>query len=1044
MKNKPGRKGLLTAVIFLYASLLFSQTFTEQASISMAGLANGSAIWGDADNDGDIDILVAGLDAGNAFVVKLYRNNGSYAYSDNGTFSPAIPTVYGTYNVHAQWVDFDNDGYLDIILNFPSASNASNLMIYRHEADHSYLLKSTIDYWTWQGNSIDCGDYDNDGDKDILLTTNNASRIFQNQGNFVFKEQFSIKLDGLGETSSKFIDYNNDGKLDIFIMGFPDASYYGLGKIYKNNGNNSFTLQNGINISVFYDGSADWGDYNNDGFPDLLATGKYGNTIINKNNGNNTFTPRYSITLMPATEGASKWGDLDNDGDLDIFLSGNSNNTKTTKIYINNGNDTFSELAGTSIDGLHKSSVDLFDYDNDNDLDILISGDNGSSRITKVYKNVPPLVNPIPSAPTNLTATISGNEVVLKWKSVMTDNTNYKTLTYNIMVGTSSGAVNILSPDSRTSDGMRLMSGMGNAQLDTTFTLRNLTRGLTYYWKVQAVDNSWKGSAFTAGPNFVYNAVIQAGSLNVPVVDGSSATLSWTRGNGTNCAVFLREANSGNALPVNGTGYSSNSIFKSGTQISTSGWYCVYNGTATTVNVTNLKAATDYIFQVVEYTGSGATSSYDISTSLENPVTFKTGTFTEIKTANLLPVTSISYTNPSSAYWADFDNDAANGNDLDLLIRGNSATRLYRYDGSNTFTLLPASFNTGYSSACGDYNNDGLVDIAIACYPEVALYKNTGNGTFAIQAGALPVTGEYGALDWGDFNNDGFIDIIITSSSSTAGITSRIFRNNNGTSFTEQQSISLIGMAYGSAEWADYDNDGFNDLIIAGSTSDASYITKIYRNTGNNNFTEQTGITISGTSGSTIDWGDYDNDGFLDFIITGFNLFTPITKIYRNMGTNGFSEQTSITLPQVNNGSAKWGDYDNDGDLDILLTGYTGFYKSAVTMIFKNNGDRTFTEDQSSIMPRLGASSGTWGDYDKDGDLDIVLTGNLPDGAVSKIYRNDLNIANSAPSAPASPTATVNKSDVTLKWRSVRTDNTPYNTITYNLKVGTGLSLIHI
>jgi len=1043
MKYLKSAKSVLTAFLLIIGIDVYSQSFTEQTGIVLPGVYNGNSAFGDADNDGDIDILITGLDAGNAYTVKLYRNNGASTFSDNGTFSPAFPSVYGSYNVHAQWVDFDNDGFLDIILNFPTASNSNNLMIYRHEADHSYLLKTTIDYWTWQGNSIDCGDYDNDGDKDILLVTHNTSRIFQNQGNFSFKEQYSIKLEGLGESSCQFVDYDNDGNLDIFIMGFPEASYSGQARLYKNNGNNSFTLQSGIYLQAFFDGSADWGDYNNDGFPDLISSGKYGNAVINRNNGNNTFSVQNQISLIDAAEGSTKFGDLDNDGDPDILISGKSNNVNTVRIYINNGNNTFSELAGLTIDGVYKSSVDLFDYDNDSDLDILISGDTGSSKITKVYKNGTVSVNPSPAAPSNLSATVSGNDIILKWNSVRNDNTHYKSMTYNLMVGTSGGAINILSPGSRTTDGMRTISGMGNARHDTSFLIRNLPRGNTYYWKVQAVDNGWKGSAFVSGPNFLYSAVIQAGSLNVPAADASTATLSWTRGNGANCAVFVKEAASGNASPVNGSSYIANPSFKSGTQIGSSGWYCVYSGSGTTVSISNLKANTDYIFQVTEFTGSGASVIYDTSTSTDNPFNFKTGNFTEIKTANLLPVTSLSYTSPSSAYWADFDNDAANGNDLDLLIRGMTATRLYRYEGANTFTQLPASFNVGYASACADYNNDGLTDIAIAGYPQVTLYRNTGGGNFAEQTGALPVTGEYGAIAWGDYNNDGFQDIIITSSSSTEGITSRLFKNNSGTSFTEQQAIVLKGVAYGSAEWADYDNDGFNDLIIAGGTSDASYITKIYRNNGNNNFIEQTGINISGTSGSTIDWGDYDNDGYLDFIITGYNLFTPITKIYRNTGTNGFTEQTSIVLPQVNNGSARWGDYDNDGDLDILLTGFTGVYKSSITKIFKNNNG-SFMEDLSSILPGLGASSGTWGDYDKDGDLDIILTGNLSDASVSRIYRNDLNIVNTSPAAPLTPTSSVNKSDVTLKWKSVRNDNTPYKAITYNIKAGTTSGTINI
>ena len=71
----------------------------------------------------------------------------------------------------------------------------------------------------------------------------------------------------------------------------------------------------------------------------------------------------------------------------------------------------------------------------------------------------------------------------------------------------------------------------------------------------------------------------------------------------------------------------------------------------------------------------------------------------------------------------------------------------------------------------------------------------------------------------------------------------------------------------------------------------------------------------------SVAWGDYDNDGDLDILLTGREYTGRISKIYRNNGDNTFTEQTSISLTGVGSGSVAWGDYDNDGDLDILLTG---------------------------------------------------------------------------------------------------------------------------
>ncbi len=1027
----------MITILFVLSTLgVNAQTFTEQTGIVLPGISDGTTLWGDADNDGDIDILIAGYDAGNIISVKLYRNNGSNTYSEAlNVFSPAIPSAWGSFTMSAQWADLDNDGFLDIIINAPNSSDGNFLLIYQHQADHSYLLKNTISFWTWQGNSIDCGDYDNDGDQDILLCTNSSSRIFSNSGGFVFNEVVSIPLEGLTEGYSRFGDFDNDGDLDILITGFKDGSYSGTIRIYKNNGNNSFSLLAGLPFSGSFDGSSEWGDYNNDGYLDILITGKYGNTKIYKNNGNETFSFQSLITIPEVIESTGKWGDLDNDGDLDIVISGNSNNTPVTKAFINNGNNTFTELAGFGVTGLKKSSADLMDYDNDGDLDILISGNNGTSGVTKVFSNSPSGANPLPAAPTGLIVTTSGNNLILSWNQVVSDNTPAGSISYNVMVGTSAGGINIVSPNSNTTTGMHRISGMGNAQLGTSFVLRNLQRGVTYFWRVQAIDNSWKGSTFASGPNFTYTPVIQSSGLNVPEKDGASAKFTWNRGNGTACVVFLKEANSGTAAPSNGTVYAASPVFKSGSQIGSTGWYCIYNGTLNTVNVTNLKANTDYIFQVIEYTGT----TYDNTIVTDNPLTFKTGAFTEIKSANLLPVSRIDLNNnPIYACWVDIDNDS--GNDLDLILQGPTNTRLYRNDGSGIFTLLATPFVSGSSASVGDFNNDGLPDLAIGGYPNNVLYRNTGSGSFTEQPGAFPLTSEYGTMDWGDYDNDGDPDMLSTGTSSTEGNTSKIFRNDGAGVFTEQQSVSLPGVAYGQAKWVDYDNDGLLDFFLSGSTNSASPIAKIFRNNGKNNFTEQTSIVLPASSYNSVDWGDYNSDGLIDLIYSSSSF----TRIYRNNGDHTFAMQTITGLPVVSYGSVKWGDYDNDGDLDVLLSGFSGVYRSQITKIFRNDGNNTFTEDLTAVLPGIGSGIAAWGDYDKDGDLDIVLSGNSPDATITRIYRNDNGTVNNAPAAPAGISATVNKSDVTLKWKSVRTDNTPYKAMTYNVRTGTAPGAINI
>lgn len=180
--------------------------------------------------------------------------------------------------------------------------------------------------------------------------------------------------------------------------------------------------------------------------------------------------------------------------------------------------------------------------------------------------------------------------------------------------------------------------------------------------------------------------------------------------------------------------------------------------------------------------------------------------------------------------------------------------------------------------------------------------------------------------------------------------------------FVEQTSIVIPGAYYSSVAWGDYDNDGDLDFLLMGSGT-----VKIFRN-DSGVFTDINAGLASISMGSA-EWGDYDNDGDLDILITGSSK----TYIYRN-DSGTFTLQSGIILTGVSLGSGKWGDYDNDGDLDILLAGNSN--TGAISKIYRNNGDNTFTEQTGISLIGVISSSVAWGDYDNDGNLDILLTGN--------------------------------------------------------------------
>ncbi|MEI6061921.1 MAG: choice-of-anchor Q domain-containing protein, partial [Bacteroidota bacterium] len=136
----------------------------------------------------------------------------------------------------------------------------------------------------------------------------------------------------------------------------------------------------------------------------------------------------------------------------------------------------------------------------------------------------------------------------------------------------------------------------------------------------------------------------QASNLVFSSVQASQMTIGWTNGNGTSRAVFVKAANTGTATPVDNTTYTANTTFSSGTQICLTGWYCVYNGTETSVTLTGLNALTDYIAQVFEYYGTSGSETYNIATATNNPKSQTTVGTPTVTTQAVTSITNITAT----------------------------------------------------------------------------------------------------------------------------------------------------------------------------------------------------------------------------------------------------------------------------------------------------------------------------------------------------------------------------------------------------------------
>jgi len=1077
------KKQLIICFFSFFAINSATAQFEEQTGISLPGVFLSSVAWGDYNNDGFLDILLVGrlTDIYEGYISKIYKNNGDGTFSEQTQIS-----LTGITSGSAAWGDYNNDGLLDILLTGcwvnPYPHNVSK--IYKNNGDGTFseqtgtLLPNICGSAAW-------GDYNNDGHLDILLTGYSeiegyVSKVYKNNGNETFSEQIGISLPGVSEGASTWADYNNDGFLDILLTG-RTASEHLISKIYKNNGNGTFTEQTGISLPGLHGGSVAWGDYNNDGFLDILLRGDttFGFTPITKiykNNGDGTFSEQTGIALKGLSEGSAAWGDYNNDGLLDILLTGveivitgnRGVRQYISKIYKNNGDGTFSEQTGTLFNGLTVLSAFWGDYDNDGRLDVLVSAYDTITNIytSKIFKNISSYpANTVPAAPSNLQQTVTFNTVALKWDKATDAETPQNGLSYNIRVGASPGSSNVVNPEASTSTGYRKIPALGNVDQKADGYTLNLPAG-TYYWSVQAIDNAFAGGTWSTENTFTISAS-QASDIRVDSVSLTGMKLSWTNGNGNKRVVFMAEGNKGVTKPFDSTSYEANSTYSLETQIDTSGWYCVFNGTGNEVSVNGLKDGTSYNIEVLEYIGTTGNEEYNNSVLNGNVALIRTKQIFELQ----FEAPAI-YSGEMVA-WGDYNNDGY----MDFLLTGYSQTeecvsKIYKNNGDGTFTEQTQDSLIGVMSglsAWGDFNNDGYLDILLTGAtmrqgPQAMIYKNNGDGTFTEQTGTSLTGIESTSISLGDYNNDGFLDILLTGGANINNNfqrVSKIFKNNGDWTFSEQTGISLPGV-YGSAVWGDYNNDGLLDILVAGNTSFSeignvltkTQTTKIFKNNGNGTFSEQSDISLVKLDEDvSATWADYNNDGHLDILLSGYLPDVGWKAVlYKNNGDGTFTEQTGISL--LGGGYVAWGDYNNDGYLDVLMTGHTDTGTGIASKIYKNNSDGTFTESRIQLTGVFNSSI-AWGDYDNDGLLDVLSAGDATNGPVIKVFKNIGNFkTNMPPSAPVNLEKILNPDTaklksikvlndstygnrIKLKWDKAVDDLTPQNGLSYNIRLGT-------
>jgi Carboxypeptidase regulatory-like domain/FG-GAP-like repeat/Leucine rich repeat/Leucine Rich Repeat len=478
------------------------------------------AEWGDYDNDKDLDLLISGSN-NNQLITKVFK-------FQNDSFVDINASLLTRYGGGAQWLDFNKDNQLDIYLSGNFSFDTLNSQMYElvDSSFNTMNIEMPQSYGTGlTQKEINWEDYDNDGDLDLLITavrdigtSDTYTELYETINDTLME---LVNTDITGRYSSVASgDYDNDGDKDILFTG------YNIVVIYRNEGGMLFSKHIELLNSYFSMGNGVWNDFDNDGDLDILVAYWNGMEVLTlfKNN-NNSFIEQTNTGLIGiGPYNSLAWGDYDNDGDSDVLVCGFHDRFVVSKIF-ENTNGHFSIFQ--SLEGVSYGACNWGDYNNDGRLDVVVSGVKSSPYTdtefnSKIYKNNTSLANTKPTVPANLGSSFSNEVAILSWNVASDNETPSAGLSYNVWLGTSPGSVDIVSPTADLATGYRKIVKTGNAGYNNFFIIKNLKPG-TYYWSVQAIDKGYAGSNFAPQASFT----IDAGASPFSFQGGETGLEQW-------------------------------------------------------------------------------------------------------------------------------------------------------------------------------------------------------------------------------------------------------------------------------------------------------------------------------------------------------------------------------------------------------------------------------------------------------------------------------------------------------------------------------------
>ncbi|MDR0865017.1 MAG: T9SS type A sorting domain-containing protein [Candidatus Symbiothrix sp.] len=882
-------------------------TFTKIQDGTFNGLQFSAAVFIDYDNDGDLDLVTVGKQDGGENQVYAYKNAGEepggYAYEldeerTNSLKNRINVNIGDDNNVGRaiQAVDYNNDGWMDLIVTGHTNYNAWGWNPNNNDGAGN---------WDWVGWSVSAIAKNTKTSFEIDFTPVNGEN---GQTNFIYTRSGSVHVG----------DINKDGYADVLIQGYSDNTNVGYAaRLYVNNQDGTFNVHPYSSTLLGKTSSETlFVDLNSDGYDDIVEMSKE-EVNIHINNTESGFTKYDKDTngFIRVNGPSITAGDINNDGWVDLLVSGlNGNDSEfgTTRIFYNNGDNTFT--AANVLDNMkaRTGSTALVDVNNDGTIDFSNFGWEGSSvALNKLGEGISS--NSAPGAPYNFTVTYSDGKYRLSWNAPKDDLTSKAALRYNVYAqNNETGAIYVYAPADIVTGRLKIGGEIVPLIHGTSFDW-NLPEG-DYTFGVQAIDQADAASQFTvytAVPVTTWDVIASGGDVIGDNAGGGHLIWGDYDNDGDKDAFFV--------------------------------------GGMWTANARLLQNNGDNTFTAVQE-----------------------GTFQKLVQAG--------------SVFIDYDNDG----DLDLVIMGkeqDGPNKAYVYEntgaaGNYAFVLNEAqtnrikdyAVNTGSGNSAGgiiqaiDYDNDGWMDLVFAGDANYNVYdwdlgKNDGAGDWGWLWGFTTVfkndNGEFvqkhdlvvnddgskknfdfvrkGSVNVGDVNHDGFTDFLAQGYNDQQGWIARLYINNQDGTFTQSPySSALNGNEEYETIFADINADGYDDLVEVSRA-----VANLHINDGNGSFTKYENSGLIKSLGASIAAGDLNNDGLVDLLVSGLDGNDGelgITKLFYNNGDLTFSVFDVPENMRARSGNVSLVDINNDGNLDYANTGYRDGWNTVFALNTLANG----------------------------------------------------------------------------------------------------------